>query len=1407
MSHFVLTGDFVGESKVPTALVSASPTYGVLGSIITLDGRLSTDPEGKELTYNFQFLAVPVGSKVALEDFKALNDSGSMLSFSPDKVGQYIIGLIVSNGVFESPVAQIAVDIRAMIVPHARGIVPDGKFIWSYIRDAWTQVESRELFEVLWSALIQIVGGELLKLYQVDFNKSIRDIQEQYQRRWLSYEPKLKLVEEDLSFILGNTACGRGASQGVTADTGLAVIYSRNELVVVQGTVRPNAVGKPLSITASRYDGNVGTYTISGYTAKKDGFKLSTDIPSNPSHVILPSDVIGQNLLVNFATRSTSWDIGGIARHNYATDLSEYASLIDTLFPLFNEQGSSTGAAAETRAGDVFVIRSGVNAGIYRILEKSGSNFVVDHAPAGASTDGPGGQTRTDVYRPVSFSIQPTVTAETSSIAVPAVTGDLQSLIEGRIVVVNDQAFTLARIDVDPWQRVPVTIFTVTGLMPFGPAGLEWRVPHTLVSKSQNFEELGVSAGDTLIVGVELEGGPTAEVRLQVVGVDGNRLGFVLSTDPLTVDRVQGMSGADIAALASALGIGNAALSNDGTLTASGSLGDVLRQMTSIFFRQTYWNKVLPYNTAFTVAGFSFKVHPKAIIRNRFVPVDAQVRSIPALQEYVRQPQLSKEGDSLFIVRGEQKTAVARTPVVLIENSHYLVDGDTALDDYLTFRAGTTVVEADCADFLDRGVRPGDSFVVDEPLSVAGSYPIIHVLSNKKVQLARPVPTYPLGEFVPARVRVLRSRAGHFVRFVPNLFTAKNPAPDRVWAEVSFFDNGDNIENNFGILVGLTRQDLINAASSVSYRQAVAGLMYAYTQGPIVDKVRLGASILLGLPFTEHRGIIRAIDEAYRLDSAGKPYLGRISIEDLDELNQPLGIVRIYTFPMEENSQLAGIDVNPATGVPYVVGDTIEALASIAKGVEVLDLKTDPFGAFTPAAMIQRYHSARVRVNDSIFQPSEIGLVSTFLRRITPSYISLVLTSSTELTDSVPIEDWVKLLLKSAAGTPLITDALGWSISGPPMFDARCYGSTVLARFDGEVYAIRRGGNNLATVGNGVTQTLTVATGGLVNPRVLDERFEAPLCVTGDFLYIPSGLNAGTYAITGLTDTTITIAERVTTVAAQPFFILRKARSLIFSGAAANSTAASATVTLGAGLHAYGVQIGDVLALDTGGTCTRHQIGRVKESVVGSGVWDQVEVVPTPASTKNGVAWEVHRPQFYLSPSEQTFHVTGDGTNVIAVTEHIFAALADVGDLLQLQTADLQTYVILDPVSRYITPALPAGAYTAKILRQGKGTTVLRLSPESQVKDATSLKVGTLGVGMTADATCVAASAVVLIPSLPSGLLPGDLFTALTGANAAVDVGYGAGVYPVAEVGPGRVNLTVALQNSETVRWAITRRI
>lgn len=94
-------GGGVGGSinRAPTAVAGAAPAV-VTGSLVTLDGSASSDPDGTALTYSWTMTSKPAGSLATLSGSTAAKPT-----FRADQDGAYLFSLTVSDGALSASAA------------------------------------------------------------------------------------------------------------------------------------------------------------------------------------------------------------------------------------------------------------------------------------------------------------------------------------------------------------------------------------------------------------------------------------------------------------------------------------------------------------------------------------------------------------------------------------------------------------------------------------------------------------------------------------------------------------------------------------------------------------------------------------------------------------------------------------------------------------------------------------------------------------------------------------------------------------------------------------------------------------------------------------------------------------------------------------------------------------------------------------------------------------------------------------------------------------------------------------------------------------------------------------------------------------------------------------------------------
>lgn len=222
------------------------------------------------------------------------------------------------------------------------------------------------------------------------------------------------------------------------------------------------------------------------------------------------------------------------------------------------------------------------------------------------------------------------------------------------------------------------------------------------------------------------------------------------------------------------------------------------------------------------------------------------------------------------------------------------------------------------------------------------------------------------------------------IHFKSGYYSFDNPPPDILWAEVTFLDNKPMIEDNFGKTAGFLVEHMDASSDDLDYLSAVRGLWYAFFNGPSLWSVRVGIQILLGLPFAEVDGVITDINETFNANQIR--VLIRDSVDDT--------VTRSYFIPRNRNFEEDGVSMiadNPTTGVPYIVGDTIEQFSPLSKGVELLDWVNGEgwwsgYAGQGDFLEIEKFFKFLVRADIDVFSIANLVFAIDFVKKIKPHY-------------------------------------------------------------------------------------------------------------------------------------------------------------------------------------------------------------------------------------------------------------------------------------------------------------------------------------------------------------------------------------------------------------------------------------
>jgi hypothetical protein len=1270
----------------------------VIGGLIKLDGRSSISPEGDELTYAWEILETPLGSTV--DSYLAVEEDNSSITFVPDKTGEYVVGLTVSTPYRSSNQVTASIQIQAILTPYLLRTTPDGSQMFNVLSSFWDFVEEKQVFSTIWSGYMQAIGADLLRLYQVDFSKSIRTIQPLFQRRWLLYAPSLELDFRLHSGVFGRHQSGERAFTASGSAAAIGCIVGAQEMILFDGTPTSEAVGEEVKVyTSAGTPGNVGSYLVNRVNADGTGYIVSASSPfPSPEEEILDSGTD----LVTFSTEKevsvsdlahdfSSLGVGagdvlriesgagagyyritavgtedGLPNERTLTlDRAPTLSLSGRPYAIFKALRIYAQRVPSARTNTVYLPESEADLSQFETAQLSGSGSIenvfevkvearhVFEALIGRqitiTSGADGGQTFTiaslNASRTgylVSASFGASTFPEAVSYTIPSV-----SDISSRVLILGSRAYEIVNAVLDTTGASEEdggygSVWVVTLPEPQAPAGqenLSWRIAGSIISEEfEDFEAEGVSEGDLLQIEVlRKDNKRTSLLPCTVLGAVGNKIAFDIGTTDIELGTNGVLSDAEILSLSQDLYIPRVSADplDENEIIISLSAAEIQALLQSREFQTRYYN--LPMSASTVIDLDLYLVHLRAVrvVRNRRIPVDETVTSIPSLFEYIDTPQFvedTEEGTIFLAGKDASLTSIVREPLELLENRDYTVSSEGSLvGSNCETTANSGLFKIPKGDLLDRDVQIGDFLVLSSGFD-QDKYFIQALLDSETLRAASVGGGVPSTTASGVSFTIQKRSKGAFLRFVEGMFSPSLPAPEHLWAQTTLFDNSAYLEDNFGLLVGVTKAQLdAYGSSQISYKGAITALMYAWTHGPTIKNIATGCQVLVGLPVTETAGRIVQIDPVY--DPAKGT--GRVLIEDIDEEGSGTGLIRIYLYPAAADEDtlgdFAGLAINPSTGAPFTLEDVVHPFQMLSRSVVVSDYVTNPqWWKDGDRKEIQKFHSWQVELDAHQIDSKDMGLIYDFCMGIRPIYtfphLSLVLylSDEAEITDQMTLMPTLFLsddpalslesshMLDSYNGSSLPNRILDLgTFSTRTFFEGR---DLVTEAGSGTVTSARGGFSPLAADGaldHAPDEALTALSG--INEWFEGETFVRGLSVVeaGDILFIREGPNRGRYLITEVTsDTTLEVTslpdwpprtraiENIEVGAEQVFQIQRLDSDILTTGTLiVESYDADADLTTivdeDGNFRWSGVAVGDTLVIEEGDDYGCHQILQV----------------------------------------------------------------------------------------------------------------------------------------------------------------------------------------------------------------------
>jgi len=783
-----------------------------------------------------------------------------------DIPGMYRFSLQVSNATRDSDPKILTVNavLDDVLFNHR----PNSDYIWKSLPDFWGMVKDKSHLEVAWSAVTQVVSSEYLKVIQNDYSKSLEDISRKYQRRWLSHrmaytmpyylEGTLKPVQGSQVVLKPDAAAFTPGGSEVSFETltRFATAWDlANDQALTPDPVEPNPV-KSLVVGERCVVINSG-----GKIGPTGVLKTGYESGGTPGQIVLTTKALNAARIVDKGLFAVAVKIPADAGvPDAGTSLTNLVSLRGDTF------------ASDVGVGDLLILKVGKSYS----AEASKTGFICRQITA----------------------VDPQYAEGTPYVSVVEFDKTGPNLEDWRLQVTGNQ---------HEWQIVRKTDFAQLMQYPYFDLS---QVPQVDLRQNPFF------FGDYVCITYRSALSPEDELpaKLPILHVSDSQIyvdwrpffrDLNILANLLLDQKKQGLLTVKTAKDAYGVNLPTKVINDvNGDKVVIDVPGIMEIGLDKVWGDVPGAGGKVTNDDILVSDAFTFKSAPgldllesvklKSMHRCENIPVSSTVVGCPFLGESTVYPDMQENKDytvgggliTLYPRHQVRFKAIAGDTKVYISKSEYPIPlHKVSIDGQFSHWAGgPTPEQAVGLDCLT--VTSGE----------IGTYGVVSVDQNAT-------------NVVLETTHRFRKSGEYYGRIPKWCFNGDYTPPERLWAELTYFDNSALIEKNFGAYVGLPKKYLDDNALELDYLTLVKSLWFAFLNGPTVDKMKVAAESFMGFPFTQRRGLVSLITEATASD------MGRIVVKDVEALYSDQNVIKpklgYSTYYYSDGFDLA---INPRTG-------------------------------------------------------------------------------------------------------------------------------------------------------------------------------------------------------------------------------------------------------------------------------------------------------------------------------------------------------------------------------------------------------------------------------------------------------------------------------------------------------------